>query len=100
MCLDGGTPQILRSEAFLSHKPVKEVYMTNPDRSMNTELFQSLFTLRSSIDALYCAAELLPRKSDLEPVADLFQILAERLQGDLVVVFASVKSLDRQSVSS
>lgn len=74
--------------------------MTNSDRSMNTEIFQSLSALRSSIDALYCAAELLPGNSELEPVGDLFQILAERLQGDLVVVFNAVKSLDRQSVSS
>ncbi|HHK8784727.1 TPA: hypothetical protein ACQZCH_002878 [Escherichia coli] len=68
--------------------------MINSDCSMNTELFQSLSTLRSSIDALYCAADLLPGNSDLEPVGDLFKILAERIQGDLVVVFNAVKSLD------
>lgn len=74
--------------------------MTNSNFPINSELFQSLSTLRSSIDALYCAAELLPGNSDFEPVGDLFKILAERLQGDLVVVFDAAKFLDRQSVSS
>ncbi|EDL3486712.1 hypothetical protein CRW58_12510 [Salmonella enterica subsp. enterica serovar Newport] len=74
--------------------------MTNSNFPINSELFQSLSTLRSSIDALYCAAELLLGNSELEPVGDLFQILAERLQGDLVVVFNAAKSLECQSVSS
>lgn len=73
--------------------------MTDSDRSISHELHQSLCGLRSSIDALCCAAELLPANSELEPVGDLFQILAERLQADLVPVFNAIRKLDGQLVN-
>lgn len=73
--------------------------MTDSDRSTSQDLYQSLCGLRSSIDALYCAAELMPANSSLEPVGDLFQILAERLQSDLVPVFNAIRKLDGELVN-
>ena len=73
--------------------------MTDSDRSSSQEFYQSLCDLRSSIDALLCAAELLPANSELEPVGDLFQILGERLQADLVPVFNAFRKLDGQLVN-
>ncbi|HIB1645986.1 TPA: hypothetical protein ACWV7F_004986 [Salmonella enterica subsp. enterica serovar Muenchen] len=72
--------------------------MTDSDRSMTYELYQSLIRLRWSIDAAYCAASMLPMNGDEEPVAHLFQILTDRLQGDLVVVFNVLADLDAQIV--
>ncbi|EDM3692585.1 hypothetical protein CSM81_24145 [Salmonella enterica subsp. enterica serovar Infantis] len=64
--------------------------MTDSDRSISFPLYQSLSDLRSSIDALHCAASLVPVGGDDESMGCLFRVLAERLQGDLAAVFSSL----------
>lgn len=72
--------------------------MTDSDRSMTSNLYQSLIHLRCSIDASHCAASMLPMNGEEESVAHLFQILTKRLQGDLAAVFDALCELDAQIV--
>lgn len=76
--------------------------MTNSNFPINFELFQYLLSLRSSIEALHFAAFNLPVgvDDDSDSFLYLFQILANRIEGDLELIFNAVKPFDSQSVSS
>lgn len=54
-------------------------------------VFQSLITLRDSINALSCAADLIPEDFDDSgfAIAMLFKRLSERLESDLTTLLTS-----------
>ncbi|WP_147458481.1 hypothetical protein [Pseudomonas aeruginosa] len=59
--------------------------MTNANDRDNCPIFQSLITLRDTIDAVSCLSSLIPEDFDRDGMAIglLFKRLSERLQDDL-----------------
>lgn len=74
--------------------------MSDSDRSISEEFYQSFCGLRSSIDALSCAACMVPCGGDDESMGYLFRILSERLQGDLEALFATLPQLTSSTAKS
>lgn len=76
--------------------------MTNSNFPINFDIFQYLLSLQSSIEALRCAAFNLAVgvDDDSDSVLYLFQILSNRIDGDLAAVFNALQSFYSQSVSS
>lgn len=74
--------------------------MTDFDRSISEEFYQSLSGIRLSIDALSCAACMVPCGGDDESLGYLFRILSERLQGDLEALFATLPDLISSTAKS
>ncbi|WP_190274753.1 hypothetical protein, partial [Escherichia coli] len=50
---------------------------------LSDDIYQSFSVLRSSVDALVCAADLIPSGGDDESMGHLFRVLAYRLEADL-----------------
>lgn len=72
--------------------------MTNSNDRDIPPVIQSLFTLRDSIDAISCAADLMPDTIDDSGLAfgTLFKILSERLQNDCVALTSDILNLDEK----
>lgn len=69
--------------------------MTGSNTVLNDEVYQSFCVLRSSIDALVCAADLVPAGGDYESLGRLFRLLSSHLESDLNAhfqVFCSLRS--------
>ncbi|EFT5674653.1 TPA: hypothetical protein O7Y14_005040 [Salmonella enterica] len=57
--------------------------MTDANTVLTEEIYQSFSVLRASVDALACAAELIPEGGEDESLGRLFRVLSERIEGDL-----------------
>lgn len=67
--------------------------MTDSNTVLNEEVYQSFSVLRSSIDALVCAADLIPVGGDDESLGRLFRLLSSHLESDLNAHFQALCSL-------
>ena len=74
--------------------------MTDSRCSVSMPFYQSFCDLRSSIDALSCAACMVPCGGDDESLGYLFRILSERLQGDLEALFSTLLDLTSSTAKS
>lgn len=61
--------------------------MTGSNTVLNEELYQSFSALRLSIDALVCAADLIPVGGDDECLGCLFRLLSYQIEADLTAHF-------------
>lgn len=59
--------------------------MTETKTTLSSTVYDSFFILRDSIEAISCAADLIPCGGGDESLGLLFRRLSERLQGDLAV---------------
>lgn len=66
--------------------------MTDTIIPFDAHIYDSFCSLRSSIDAISCAAFLIPEGGDDERLGHLFRVLSERCENDLTALFASMKS--------
>lgn len=61
--------------------------MTNSNAVLNEEVYQSFSSLRSSVDALVCAADLIGDGGENEALGYMFCILSSRIESDLTAFF-------------
>lgn len=66
--------------------------MTDSNIVLNDEVYQSFSALRLSIDALVCAADLIPVGGDDESLGRLFRLLSSHLDSDLNAHFQTLCS--------
>lgn len=71
--------------------------MTDASIPFNSSVYDSFCDLRSSIDALSCAAHLIPCGGEDESMGHLFRVLSERLEGDLTAHFSALASSNAKS---
>lgn len=64
--------------------------MTTSSIPFDGLIYDSFCTLRDSIDAISCAADLIPRGGDDESLGFLFRRLTERLNGDLTAHYQTL----------
>ncbi|WP_370611465.1 hypothetical protein [Citrobacter meridianamericanus] len=64
--------------------------MTEANNTLSVDFYDSFVTLRNSIDAFSCAADLIPAGGDDESQGHLFRVLACRLEGDLNALWLSI----------
>lgn len=60
-------------------------------------VYDSFSDLRSSIDAISCAARLIPEGGDYEALGRLFRVLSERCEIDLTAHFSVLASSNAKS---
>ncbi|PIJ48497.1 MULTISPECIES: hypothetical protein [unclassified Erwinia] len=61
--------------------------MTDLKNTLSVDVYDSFCTLRKSVDALLCAADLIPEGGDDESLGHLFRLLSSRIETDLNVYF-------------
>lgn len=66
--------------------------MTDSNTVFNGEVYQSFSVLRSSIDVLVCAADLIPVGGDDESLGCLFRLLSSHIESDLNAHFQALCS--------
>lgn len=71
--------------------------MTTTSIPFNGLVYDTFCDLRSSIDAISCAARLVPEGGDDESLGRLFRILSERCEGDLNAHFSMLISSNAKS---
>ncbi|EDD8833866.1 hypothetical protein BXO00_24405 [Salmonella enterica subsp. enterica serovar Mikawasima] len=71
--------------------------MTDASIPFNSSVYDSFCELRSSIDALSCAAHLVPFGGDDEGLGCMFRVLSERIEGDLTAHFSALASSNAKS---
>lgn len=76
--------------------------MTDSNNRDIPPVLQSFFTLRDTIDAISCAADLMPDILDDSGLAIgiLFKRLSERLQNDCVALSGDIHSLDEKTAQN
>lgn len=67
---------------------------------MSESLYRSFLVLQSSIEALHCAACMLPVGGDDESMGYLLRILSERLQSDSEALFVTLSVLTSSTAKS
>ncbi len=65
--------------------------MTDSNNVFSENVYQAFCDLRSSIDAISCAAYMIPEGGEDESLGHLFRVLSQRVESDLTAFFNSFK---------
>ncbi|EBJ3540261.1 hypothetical protein DSQ34_24835 [Salmonella enterica] len=66
--------------------------MTDSNNVFSDNVYQAFCELRSSIDAISCAAHMIPEGGEDENLGYLFRVLSQRVESDLTAFFNTYKS--------
>lgn len=66
--------------------------MTDSNNVFSENVYQAFCELRSSIDAISCAAHMIPESGEDESLGYLFRVLSQRVESDLTAFFNAYKS--------
>lgn len=66
--------------------------MTGSNNVFSDNVYQAFCDLRSSIDAISCAAHMIPEGGEYENLGYLFRVLSHRVESDLMAFFNTFKS--------
>ncbi|EBN8974161.1 hypothetical protein D2C17_26275 [Salmonella enterica] len=66
--------------------------MTGSNNVFSEDFYQAFRDLRSSIDAISCAAHMIPEGGEDESLGYLFRVLSQRVESDLMAFFNTYKN--------
>ncbi|ECN5816656.1 hypothetical protein GT147_002405 [Salmonella enterica] len=66
--------------------------MTDSNIVFSDSFYQAFCDLRSSIDAIACAADMIPEGGEDESLGHLFRVLSQRVESDLTAFLYTFKT--------